>query len=509
MISSAPPSRAEGQLAIAFETSPPDSTTLGVLPRGLVWAVLGLALLCVPGVAQERPNFVVIFADDLGFGDLGCYGNRHIRTPNLDRMAAEGIRLTSFYAQNVCGPSRAALLTGCYPIRLAEPGNTKGPHTILHPQEETIAEVLKSKGYVSALIGKWHLAGAGARARGPGTGPYKKELLPNNQGFDYFFGTPSHNGTTREVEPGGWKTELMRNEAVIESPTDLNLITRRYTEEAIEFLEQNRDRPFFLYLSHTMPHVPLGASPGFKGRSPRGLYGDVIEELDWSVGKVLDTLERLGLDGTTLVVFTSDNGPWIEDHLGDYGGSASPLRGYKMTTWEGGLRVPAILRWPGRIPAGQVSDDMASTLDLLPTFAGLAGAPLPSGRVLDGIDLWAWLEGRSKRSPRETFFYFGYTHLQAVRDRRWKLVVERPADPPWTTWYGRMIDAVKAPELYDLRFDWNESRNLAAQNATIVGRMMRMVEQVRSELGDYDRTGSGARFFDPGPRRPDMEAWRR
>lgn len=401
--------------------------------RTMASTAAAMALCCTPCLAQRPPNFVIILADDLGFGDLSCYGNRHIRTPSLDRMAAEGIRLTSFYAQNVCGPSRAALLTGCYPIRVAEPGNTKGAHTVLHPWEETIAEVLKARGYVSGLIGKWHLAGAGSHERGPGTGPYRSELLPNSQGFDYFFGTPSHNGTTRAVEPDGWKTELMRNGEVLESPTDLNLITRRYTEEAIAFLERNHDQPFFLYLSHTMPHVPLGASPDFTGRSVRGLYGDVVEELDWSVGRVLDALKRLALDQTTLVVFTSDNGPWIEEHLGDHGGSASPLRGFKMNTWEGGLRVPGIFRWPGRIAGGQVSDEMASTLDLLPTFAKLAEAPLPSGRKLDGLDLSPWLEGRSGRSPRESFFYYAYTHLQAVRDRRWKLVLKRPADPPWTS----------------------------------------------------------------------------
>lgn len=477
--------------------------------RASVPVALAAALLCVPGISQDLPNFVVIFADDLGFGDLGCYGNRHIRTPNLDRMAREGIRLTSFYAQNVCGPSRAALLTGSYPIRVAEPGNTKGPHTILHPGEETIAEVLKASGYATALVGKWHLAGAGSRERGPGTGPYRSELMPNSQGFDYFFGTPSHNGTTREVVETGWKTELMRNEEVLESPTDLNLITKRYTEEALGFLERNRERPFFLYLSHTMPHVPLGASAHFKGGSARGLYGDAIEEIDWSTGEVLEALDRLGIEGRTLVVFTSDNGPWIEGHLGDYGGSAAPLRGFKMSTWEGGLRVPGIFRWPGRIPSGQVSDEMAATLDLLPTFAGLAGAALPSGRRLDGVDLWPWLEGREERSPREDFLFFAYTHLQAVRDGRWKLVLERSADPPWTTWYGRMIDEVEEPELYDLRLDWGESRDIAEQNPHVVERLMRMAERVRSELGDFDRTGSGARFFDPGPRRPDMDAWRR
>ena len=458
---------------------------------------------------RPPPNFIVIFVDDLGYGDLACYGNRHIRTPNIDRLAAEGLRLTNFYAQNVCGPSRAALLTGCYPIRLGEPGNTKGAHTILHPDELTIAEVLADEGYVSGLIGKWHLAGAGGRERGRGTGPYKAELMPNNQGFSYFFGTPSHNGTTREVQPDGWKTELMRNAEVLESPTDLRLLTKRYTEEALAFIERNRARPFFLYLAHTMPHVPLGATQRFAGRSVRGLYGDVVEELDWSVGEILESLRRTGLDERTLVVFTSDNGPWIENHLGDHGGSAEPLKGFKMSTWEGGLRVPGIFRWPGRIAAGRVSDEIASTLDLLPTFAALAGTRIPGNRKIDGLDLGPWLAGTAARSPRRRFNYYAYTHLQAVRDGRWKLVLDRPARPPWTSWYGRMIDAVPEPELYDLELDWNESRNLAELREDIVGRLLQLVEEVRAELGDYDRVGSGARFHDSGPRRPDMDAWRR
>ena len=477
------------------------------LRQGLL--LLAVGCLPVPCWGQETPNFVVIFADDLGFGDLACYGNRHIRTPNLDRMAREGIRLTSFYSQNVCGPSRAALLTGSYPIRVGEPGNVKNAHTVLHPHERTIAEVLKPQGYVSGLIGKWHLAGRGGHERGPGTGPYNRDLMPNSQGFGYFFGTPSHNGTTREVDPGGWKTELMRNEEVLESPTDLDLLTKRYTQEAVAFLERNRDRPFFLYLAHTMPHVPLGASPGFKGRSVRGLYGDVVEELDWSVGEVLGALARLGLDDRTLVVFTSDNGPWIENHLGDHGGSAEPLRGFKMSTWEGGLRVPGIFRWPGRIAPGQASDQIASTLDILPTFAALAGAQLPADRPIDGLDIGPWLFGDSARSPRQRFYYFAFTHLQGVRVGRWKLVLKRPEDPPWTSWYGRMIDAVPTPQLYDLELDWGESRNVAEQNEDVVTRLMGLAERVRAQIGDFDRIGSGARFFDEGSLRPRMGAWRK
>ena len=333
--------------------------------------------------------------------------------------------------------------------------------------------------------------------------------MPNSQGFDYFFGPPSHNGTTREADPERWKTELMRGDEVLESPTDLDLLTRRYTEEAVRFIERNRERPFFLYLAHTMPHVPLGASEAFSGRSPRGLYGDVVEELGWSVGEVLATLRDTGLDRRTHVVFTSDNGPWIESHLGDYGGSAGPLRGFKMSTWEGGLRVPGIFWWPGRIAGGQVSDEMASTLDLLPTFAAAAGARLPADRELDGLDLWPWVAGTTGRSPGDTFLFFAYTHLQAVRDRRWKLVLRRPADLPWTSWYGCMTDSVEAAELYDLRFDWGERRDVAAQNASTVERLMGMVEWARRGLGDYDRTGQGARFFDSGPPRPDMDSWRK
>ncbi len=299
----------------------------------------------------------------------------------------------------------------------------------------------------------------------------------------------------------------MRNDEVLESPTDLNLVNRRYTEEALAFLERNRDRPFFLYLARTMPHVPLGASDDFPDGSVRGLSGDVVEELEWSVGEVLQALQRLGFDSRTLVVFTSDNGPWIEEHLGDHGGSAAPLRGFKMSTWEGGLRVPGICRWPAKIQPGREGCEMATTLNVLPTFA-VAGVPLPQGRTIDGLNLAPWLLGQSSRSPRENFYYFAYAPLQAVRDQRWKLVLRRPADPPWTSWYGRMIDAVPQPELYDLRFDSGESRNVAQQNGEIVARLMRLVQHVRAQLGDYERIAADARFFDPGPRRPDMAAWR-
>ena len=452
------------------------------------------------GCEEPGPNFVIIFVDDLGYGDLGCYGSPLIETPEIDRLASEGIRFTSFYAQNVCGPSRAALLTGCYPIRLAEPGNKKNSHTVLHPQEVTLAEVLKGRGYATACIGKWHLAGGGGNRHGQGTGPYRTELMPNAQGFDDFFGTPAHNGFTRE--PARWKTELRRNEEVLEHDTSMDALTRRETEEAVKFIREHKDGPFFVYLAYNMVHVVLGASEDFKGKSKRGLYGDAMREIDCGVGRMLSTLKELKLDERTLVFFTSDNGPWIEGHLRDHGGSAFPLRGYKMSTWEGGLRVPGIVRWPGRIQAGQVSDDIVTTLDLYPTFASLAGAKLPDGRVTDGVDMSDFWLGRTDRGPRSTFYYYAYTHLQAVRRGQWKLVLPRPARPPWTSWYGRMIDAVKKPELYDLEADIAELHEVAEEHPQLVAELTQLAEQARQDLGDYNVVGKGARFFDPNPPEP-------
>ena len=455
---------------------------------------------------QNRPpNFIIFFTDDQGYNDVGCFGSPLIETPRLDRMAEEGTRFTSFYVQPVCGVSRAALMTGCYPIRVGEPGNTKGGHPILHPDEITIAEALKTAGYVTGMIGKWHLAGPGRQGRGP----FEAKLMPNNQGFDYFYGTPLHNGFTREVQPS-YTTVLMRNAKVLESPTDMDLLTRRYTQEAIKFIRRNRRKPFFLYLAHNMPHVPLGASGEFRDKSPRGLYGDVIRELDWSAGRVIDTLKELRIDEDTLMVFTSDNGPWIEEHLGDYGGSADPLRGSKMMTWEGGLRVPCIMRWPGRIPPGEVCDEVLTSMDLMPTFARLAGAKTPQDRIIDGKDVAAVITGRpGAQSPHEAFFYYCYNHLQAVRSGRWKLVLPRPARPKWCLWSARMVDAVAKLQLYDLETDIAEKHDLAARRPEVVAQLMKLIERARQDLGDYNRAGQGARFFDPGPRRPDALRWQR
>lgn len=472
----------------------------------------------VVSAADRPPNFIIFFTDDQGYNDVGCYGSPLIETPNFDRMAAEGTRFTDFYVQPVCGVSRAALMTGCYPIRVAEVDNRKAGHPVLHPDEITMAEVLKTRGYTTALIGKWHLAGTGANSRGRGTGPFRSELMPNAQGFDLFYGTPLHNGFTREVSAKSHITELMRNDKLLESPTDMDQLTQKYTKEAVRFITENRDRPFFLYLAHNMPHVPLGASEAFRGKSRRGLYGDVIQELDWSAGQVLDTLERLGIDEQTLMVFTSDNGPWVEDHLAGEGGidtsygSADPLRGSKMTTYDGGSRVPCIMRWPGKIPAGRVCREMLTSMDLLPTFARLAGAKLPDDRTIDGLDVVSVLTGEANarlKNPRQTYFYYCYNHLQAVRHGRWKLVLPRPARPPWCSWSARMVTAVAVIELYDLDTDIGEQTNVADDNPEIVAQLSKLIEQARADLGDYDRIGEGARFFDDAVRRPDALRWQK
>lgn len=485
-----------------------------------------LIVFCsLPALAEDKPNFVVFFTDDQGYNDVGCYGSPKIKTPNFDQLAREGMRFTSFYAQNVCGPSRAALLTGCYPIRCGEPANRKNAHTVLHPEEITIAEVLHDAGYATACIGKWHVGGGGnirrkdgrfvygKRRRPGGSGPFLPELMPNAQGFDYYFGTPMHNGTRREVMPANvYVTQLRRNGEVVKSNADMNQLTSQYTEEAVRFIRNHQDQPFFLYLAHTMPHVALGVSDKFRGQSERGLYGDVIQELDASLGEILKTLKETGLDERTLVVFTSDNGPWVEKHLAGQGGndrhygSADPLRGWKMTTWEGGLRVPGIARWPGKVPAGKKTDAIACTMDFLPTFAKLAGAKLPD-RTLDGKDLSPLLLGQTEQGPHDVFYYYGYTHLQAVRRGPWKLVLPRPANPPWTSWYGRMIEQIESPQLYNLDSDIAESNDVAAEHPEIVRQLTELAESARGELGDYNRIGRGARFFDPDPKRPAAKRW--
>ncbi|MFG0333828.1 MAG: sulfatase [Maioricimonas sp. JB049] len=498
-------------------SSPTSTRPLRTIAAPLAAILFVLSASTLPA-DDPPPNFILIFTDDQGYQDLGCFGSETIRTPHIDRMAREGMRLTSFYAQAVCGPSRAALMTGCYPIRVAEPGNRKNQHTILHPQEVTIAEVLKQKHYATGCLGKWHLGQRQGDGWAPGT-------MPNGQGFDEFFGTPLYNGYTVHVDDTKFRSQLLRNETVVDDAIESwDSITGDYTREAIAFIKRHRDEPFFLYLAHNMPHIPLGAGDPFRGRSEHGPYADAIEEIDWSTGQILDTLRQLDLDSRTLVIFTSDNGPWIETTRGnepdarpliprEHSGTADPLKGYKMLTWEGGLRVPCVAWWPGTIPAGTTCEKVAATIDLLPTFASFAGAALPEDRTLDGHDITPLLVDQADAvSPHDEtgLLYYRYTALEAVRSGRWKLVLPRPEHPPWTGWSGRFHGSqVDELSLYDLDADAGEVRNVAEDHPDIVTRLQDMVERARNELGDYNRIGTGARFFDDGPKRPDRWQGRR
>ena len=452
--------------------------------------------------AAQQPNFVVLFTDDQGYQDVGCFGSPDIRTPRLDAMAAGGMKFTSFYAQPVCGPSRAALMTGCYPMRVAERGHTKQVHPILHEDEITVAEVLKIQGYATGCFGKWDLAKHSQSDFFP-------DLFPTRQGFDYFYGTPTSNDRI---------ANLYRNERLIEAETDLATLTQRYTDEAIAFIKKNQHQPFFVYIPHSMPHTRLDASSEFKGKSKRGLYGDVIEEIDFNVGRIVDTLNELNLAQNTYVLFTSDNGPWLiknKDHAdghlpGDHGGSAGPLRSGKVSTFEGGVRVPMIMWGPGRVPAGTTCDAIATTMDVLPTFAALAGADVPVDRVIDGEDIRHLVHGNFENAnPDKAFFYYLRVHLQAVRQGPWKLHLPRGKEPPGAAPFSRnnhigVADriAFEKPFLVNLHQDLGETTNVADRHPDVVRRLLQMAESMRQDLGDFDHVGKNMRFFDPLPARP-------
>jgi arylsulfatase A-like enzyme len=357
---------------------------------------------------QKQPNIVFIFADDLGYGDIGSYGATNIRTPNIDRMAAQGAKFDQFYsASPVCTPSRAALLTGRYPIR-------QGIHGVffpesfqgMDPEEITIAEMLKEVGYATGIVGKWHLG-------------HHEKFMPWNQGFDEFFGLPYSN------DMGG--LYFFRNRDISFEEIDQRYLTKTYTEEAIKFIEAHREQPFFLYLAHNMPHVLLYASPQFEGKSEAGLYGDVIEELDWSVGEILRRLQELQLAENTLVIFTSDNGPWLL--MGDRGGSPGPFREGKRFTFEGGMRVPAVAYWPAAIQPGTEPNGMATMMDWMPTFAALTGAQLPQDRAIDGVDITPLLLATGEREHQSLFYYMD-GELRAYRNGEWKLKLPFKGDVP-------------------------------------------------------------------------------
>ena len=426
-------------------------------------AAMGLpAALAEEAAGQRPPNFIFLLADDLGYADLGCYGSDKIATPNLDRMAAEGIRFNDFYTgEPVCTPTRAALMTGCYPKRVGLHRHVLFPtsKTGLNPSEITVARLLKDQGYATMCIGKWHLG-------------HHPEFLPTRHGFDAYYGIPYSNDMPTPTPDGGKGVVLLRDEKVIEHPTDQATLTERYTAEAVKFIKANRNRPFFLYLPHTFPHEPLHVSERFKGKSKGGLYGDVVECIDWSCGEILAAIQQAGIDEQTLVIFTSDNGP--------AGHPAPPLRGGKGSTWEGGMRVPFIARWPGKVPAGAACAEQASVMDILPTFAALAGARLPTDRAIDGKDIWPLVSGRSgARSPHEAFFYYSaYGDLSAVRSGQWKLHIKAPASRAST----REKEAAPLPALYDLSVDVGEQTNVAADHPDVVERLTKMAAEFDAQL---------------------------
>jgi arylsulfatase A-like enzyme len=450
---------------------------------GLMLAAL--AAVCpvstLAGEPAPRPNFIVIFCDDLGYGDLGCYGSVKNRTPNIDRLSQQGMRFTDFYSSSpVCTPSRASLLTGCYARRVGMHEDYTGHWVLiprsrrgLHPSEVTLAEALKSRGYATACIGKWHLGD-------------QPEHLPTRHGFDQYFGIPYSNDMQSRGR-GDPPLPLVRQEEVIEAPAEQATLTGRYTQQAIAFIEANQSQPFFLYVPHTFPHLPLFASPAFHGKSANGRYGDTVEEIDWSTGQIMECLKRLKLADKTLVLFTSDNGS-----NGRNGGSNAPLAGAKGSTMEGGMRVPLIARWPGTIPAGTTCSEIATTMDVLPTFCGLAGAELPHAKI-DGFAIRQLLTGaEGAASPYEAFFYYRRRQLQAVRWGDWKyhLALEQ-THPNWTspdpTGKGR------AAKLVNLKTDLQETTDVSQQHPDVVTRIMELVEQATARLGNDDRQGSQQR----------------
>jgi len=448
-----------------------------------------LALLAAaPLVAADRPpNVVFVYADDLGYGDLGCYGSKVNRTPNLDRLAADGVRFTDFYvAQAVCSASRAALLTGCYPNRVGILG-ALGPAARqgIHDRETTVAEVLKSKGYATAIFGKWHLG-------------HHPEFLPTRHGFDEYFGLPYSNDMWPKHPTARFPDlPLIEHEKTIELNPDQTKLTTQYTERAVAFIEKNKGKPFFLYVPHAMPHVPLFVSEKHRGKSKAGLYGDVIEEIDWSVGEIVAALKRHGLENDTLVIFASDNGPWLS--YGHHAGSAGPLREGKGTSFDGGVRVPFIARWPGKIPAGSVCKVPAMTIDLLPTLAKFAGAELPR-LPIDGKDVGLLLtEPGSAKPAQEAYFFYWGQQLQAVRAGKWKLhfphVYQALKSGGSDGQPGVYVRQSLELTLFDLEADVGESKNVAAAHADVVTRITAMADRVRADLGDVatKRVGKGVR----------------
>lgn len=458
--------------------------------------------------AKRPPNFVIIFIDDMGYADIGPFGATAYPTPNLDRMAKEGRIFTDFHsATAVCSASRAGLMTGCYPERVSILGAlSPQAKTGINSSETTLAELCKSRGYAAAVYGKWHLG-------------HHKQFLPLQNGFDEYFGLPYSNDMSplqaemikMTPEAAARKRQapplpLFENNEIIDaavSPEKLAQLTTLYTEHAVSFIDRHKDQPFFLYVPHTMMHVPLAVSDKFKDKSGAGLYGDCVMELDWSVGRILDALKRDRLDDNTFVMFTSDNGPWL--NYGNHAGSAGPLREGKGTMWEGGYREPCVMRWPGKIPADTKCDELASTLDMFPTIAKLIGAELPSDHAIDGKDIWPLMSGeKGAKSPHDILYCYYDRQLRGVRDRRWKLVLPheyRSLDgkPPGRDGNPVAYKQLKTNEaLYDLKNDAGEKHDVLKDHPKIVARLEREAEEARAALGDTLTGREGSEVRPPG-----------
>jgi arylsulfatase A-like enzyme len=431
-----------------------------------------------PPAGPRLPNIVIVYTDDQGYGDVGVFGAQGFTTPNLDRMAREGRRFTSFYvAQAVCSASRTALLTGCYPNRLGIlgalfPSSKNG----ISDSEVTLAQLVKTKGYTTAIYGKWHLG-------------HHPQFLPTRHGFDEYFGLPYSNDMWpgHPEYPGQFPPlPLIEGEKTIATNPSIDSLTTLYTEHAVSFISRNKNRPFFLYVPHSMPHVPLGVSKRFRGKSKQGMYGDVIMEIDWSVGQILRALRRHDLDENTLVVFSCDNGPWLS--YGNHAGSAGPLREGKGTAWEGGVRVPCIMRWPGKVPANSVCDEPAMTIDVFPTIARLIGAALPE-HPIDGLDIWPLVAGEANaKCPHDALYFYWNDELQAVRSGQWKMHFPHTypslgGQPGGTGGHPAKYQATRTElALYDLATDIGEKVDVAAQNPEVVERLSRLGKSFDEEL---------------------------